>query len=226
MCGGPAWGPPWFPRPRGLPGGPCVRGAPAEGGGCAGPASRASLPGALAATGQLWPSGCPSGVGGCGPWRRETAQAPSSCSGGKTKGPASTPLSKPQPRTRTGNWWYLEDLGLGGRPAGAGLAPQAPQEVAHVEKVLVDAVVRAVRLQVHLEALARQDDGRGVLVGLQHVLCGESTDASAPGPPPPRTGPGTAGRGPGRVTTQDEQGPAPWSFGHTPSCTPPAPSGS
>lgn len=65
VCGGPAGGPPWFLWPRSLPGGPGVPGALAEGGGCAGPA-----------TGQLWPSGCPSGLGGCWPWRRKTAQAP------------------------------------------------------------------------------------------------------------------------------------------------------
>lgn len=69
---------------------------------------------------------------------------------------------------------YLGALRRRGPPAGAGLAPQAPQEVADVEEVLVDAVVQAVRVQVHLEALARQNDGRGVLVGLQDLVCGDT----------------------------------------------------
>lgn len=66
---------------------------------------------------------------------------------------------------------YLDALRLGRPTVRAGLAPQPPQEVADVEQVLVDAVLHAVSLQVHLETLARQNDGRWVLIGLQDVLC-------------------------------------------------------
>lgn len=66
---------------------------------------------------------------------------------------------------------YLNPSGLGSSAARTGWAPQAPQEVPEVQEVLVDAVVRAAGLQVHLEALAGQDDGRGVFIGLQDVLC-------------------------------------------------------
>lgn len=116
-------------------------------------------------------------------WEHEGAQQP---------GPASTPLSKPNHRGDSS--WYLEALRLGGARTRARLAPQAPQEVAQVEKVLVGAVVHAVSLQVHLEALAWQNDGWGVLVGLQNVLCvqrGEDCMTSWPGgarPPLPILG--------------------------------------
>lgn len=111
---------------------------------------------------------------------------------GQQPGPASTPLSKPD--HRGDGSWYLEALGLRGPSARAGLALQAPQEVAQVEKVLVNAVVQAVSLQVHLEALAWQNNGWGVLVGLQNILCvqkGEDCMTSWPGgarPPLPTLG--------------------------------------
>lgn len=73
---------------------------------------------------------------------------------------------------------YLDALGLGRPSVRAALAPQSPQEVADVEQVLVGAVLQAVGLQVHLEALAWQDDGWRVFIGLQDILCsGASADA-------------------------------------------------
>lgn len=83
---------------------------------------------------------------------------------------------------------YLETLWPRGPAAGAGLAPQAPQEVADVEEVLVEAVVQAVGLQIHLEALARQNDGWGVFIGLQDLLCrGEGGVTPRPGGSCPAT---------------------------------------
>lgn len=78
-------------------------------------------------------------------------------------GPPARPCVHPVVRTRAteGSPAYLKALGWGGPPARAGLAPQAPQEVAQVEEVLGGAGVQTVPLQVHLEALARQNDGGG-----------------------------------------------------------------
>lgn len=158
-------------------------------------------------------------MGWFGPWRREKElrhQAPAAV--GEPRGAQlslplfprarSQALSPPRcqsqshrPVTRR----YLEALRLWGATTRAGLAPQAPQEVAHVEKVLVDAVIEAVCLQVHLEALTWQNDGWGILVGLQDVLCGRGKDCltSWPGggcPPLPTLGdPGTS-----RLTCQGQ----------------------
>lgn len=122
VCRAPGWGP-----PRLLPGGPCARGAPAKGRGCTRPASQAPLPGSLGGRGPLWPSGYPSGEGELGPWMREKAQASSSCPGGRARGPqpgpASTPLSEPEPQ-RTARR-TLRPSGGAGPPLGLGL-PRRP----------------------------------------------------------------------------------------------------
>lgn len=203
-CRTPAWGPPRLC----LPGGPCARGAPAGGGGRTGPASRAPLE----TSGQLWPPGGPSG-GCCGPWgwgdRDKGLRCPAARHSGRPQGPP-PPLGTPRrprgssqapcwppspaPLAKPEQPGYLKAPWLGRPGARAGFAPQAPQEVAQIQKLLVDAGVRAVRFQIHLEALARQDDGRGVLVGLQDVLCRrrggrcdgagqEETPGPSPGPP-------------------------------------------
>lgn len=82
---------------------------------------------------------------------------------------------------------YLDALGLGRPTVRAGLAPQPPQEVADVEQVLVDAVLHTVGFQVYLEALARQNDGRRVFIGLQDVLCSGMRGGTGTWPllPPP-----------------------------------------
>ena len=115
--------------------------------------------------GSSGPQGGPRDWRGAGPGETREHSALSGRPERGREGPraAGTPLLHPR---------HLEALGPGGRSAGAGLAPQAAQEVADVEKVLVDALVRALRVQVHLEALARQDDGWGVLIGLQDLLWG------------------------------------------------------
>lgn len=111
------------------------------------------------------PQGGPRNRRGAGPGETREHSAPSGGPERGKEGPraAGAPLLHPQ---------HLEALGPGGRSAGAGLAPQAAQEVADVEKMLVDALIWVLRVQVHLEALTRQDDGRGVLIGLQDLLWG------------------------------------------------------
>lgn len=101
-----------------------------------------------------------SSAGGQALWEAEGAQ----CSGAPEAAPS-------HPITQRKHPAYLEALRLGRPGARAGSAAQAPQEVADVQKVLVEAVIWAVGFQIDLEALAWQHDGRGVLVGLQHVLC-------------------------------------------------------
>lgn len=126
-CRGPAWRPPRLC----LPGGPCARGAPEEGRARIWLASRAPLE----TSGQLWPSGCPSGVVWCGPWRqgrgrkssgidrltggaqrgrRTRGVSPAFCSRGST----SCPGQQPGPVLDPGTWRYS---GWDGPPPGLGL---------------------------------------------------------------------------------------------------------
>lgn len=146
-------------------GGPVPGDPPREVGGA--PGQPLGLPrwGPWKPAGSSGPQGGPRDRRGAGPGETREHSAPS---GGPERGRgapqvAGAPLLHPR---------HLEALRPGGRSAGARLAPQAAQEVADIEKVLVDALVRALCVQVHLEALARQDDGRGVLVGLQDLLWG------------------------------------------------------
>lgn len=76
--GEPAWGPPWLMQLGCLTERPCTRGAPTEGSKHVGPASQAPRLEALEGRGQLWLSGCPSGVVWCRPWwgQGEGAQMP------------------------------------------------------------------------------------------------------------------------------------------------------